>query len=515
LYLIRADAHCGRKCIPEFPCASVAFMADNRKNDLLKQELLKKVECAAEEHGLFRRGSSIVLAVSGGADSVCMAHLFSMLSVKMQIELHVAHFDHCLRGAESLRDAEFTEKLARELGLPFTRGRGNTAWFAEKRRISTQEAARILRYRFLDEVRGSTGFDLIATAHTADDQAEELLARIIRGCGLQGLAGIPWKRGDIIRPMLGIYSREIRAFLDSFSISHVEDSSNRKRKYLRNRIRLDLIPYITENFNPALKEGLNRTASLLADDMQVMEAMAADAFAVCISDRGSESEAGYLNLSCEQLVRYYPALRRRVYRMAIEQLGGLDGNITSVHLNGIDRLVTGENPSAEMNLPHGIKAARRYTMLTISMEDMSGPGGCRGFELEISRPGGCVLPHGCGEIKIEEILDTAEHCDTDQKFPRALFLSSSSIKFPVKVRSRRPGDRFSPFGRGYECRLKKFLINCKIPASVRDCIPLLFSDNVLMAVGGVEVSDAAAVKPGDGRYLMFTWSGPEPFPSYA
>ena len=485
-------------------------MVDYQKNHLLKDELLKKVRGAVEEHGLFHRGSGIVIAVSGGADSVCMAHILSTLSQDMELRLHVAHFDHGLRGAESLRDAEFTERLARGLGLPFTGGKGEVAGLAAERRISIQEAARILRYRFLEEVRAATDFDLIATAHTADDQAEELLARLIRGCGLQGLAGIPWKRGDtIIRPMLGIYSREIRAFLKSLSISHVEDSSNRKRKYLRNRIRLDLIPYITENFNPALKQGLNRTASLLADDMQVLDALADDAFEVCVSGQGGESRAAYLELSTDALMRHYPSVRRRVYRRAIEGLGGLDGSITSMHLKNIDRLTAGQSPSAVINLPHGMKAARLYNRLMISIEDACPDNKNKGFDFEISRPGRYVLPDRCGEITIEEVCAPDGHCTGGEQFHRPLFLGFSRIRFPLCVRSRRPGDRFSPLGRGYECRLKKFLINCKIPASIRGCLPLLTSDDVIMAVGGVEVSDAAAVEPGADRCLKFTWSGPE------
>jgi len=436
-----------------------------------------------------------------------MANILCTLAQDMRLRLCVAHFDHGLRGEESRRDAEFTRDLADALGLPYKCGNSNVAGLAEEQRISIQEAARILRYKFLEDVRASTCSDLIATAHTADDQAEELLSRLIRGCGLQGLAGIPWKRGIIIRPMLGIYSSEIRAFLKHCSISHVEDSSNLKRKYLRNRIRLDLIPYIRENFNPALKEGLNRTAALLADDMQVLEAMAADAFTSCTTDRHMRRGAERMELETCELVKNQAAIRRRVYRMAIEKLGGLDGSITSTHLKDIDRIVTGQNPSAVLNLPHGIKAARRYSQLVISTAAADPDAGMTGFEFEISRPGRYTLPTGCGEITIEQTAYPGKQVLQKGDFPRPLFLSSAYVKFPLRVRSRLAGDRFSPIGRGYECRLKKFLINCRIPAAVRNRIPLLILNNTIIAVGGLEVAEAAAVKSRVDNCLVFDWSG--------
>jgi tRNA(Ile)-lysidine synthase len=422
----------------------------------------------------------------------------------------MAHFDHGLRGVESCRDAEFTRKLAEDLGLAFSAGVGDVAGLAGNRKISIQEAARILRYEFLEKVRVTNGLDLIATAHTADDQAEELLSRLIRGCGLQGLAGIPWKRDNtVIRPMLGIYSWEIRAFLSSCSISHVEDSSNLKRKYVRNRIRLDLIPYIRENFNPALKEGLNRTASLLAEDMQVLEAMGADAFAECVSGQGRDPESGTMELATEELLKRHPAVRRRVYRMALQQIGGLDGSITSTHLKDIDRIVSGINPSASLDLPCGIKAARRYARLVISVKGRGVDAHVNGFDFEVSGPGRYKLPGGCGEITIEESSFHQGLEPSNRKFPRPLFISAARVEFPVRVRSRCAGDRFSPLGRGYECRLKKFLINCKVPAALRDSMPLLVMNDLIIAVGGLEVSEAVSVEPRAAKCLIFTWSGQE------
>ncbi len=475
-------------------------------------EFLKKVLDAAARHDLFHKGSRIVLAVSGGADSVCMLHCLAVLAERMGMHLHVAHYDHGLRGEESRRDAEFVRKLAESLDLPFSCGTGDVKGLAAKRKVSVQEAARMLRYDFLEAVRADSGCDLIATAHTADDQAEEVLSRLIRGSGLQGLAGIPWKRGDtVIRPMLSLYGSEIRAFLQSCSLSFVEDSSNLKRKYLRNRIRLDLIPFLQENFNPAVKNRLNRTAALLSEDMEVLGAIASDAFGACAVNQEKCVDDERMEFSTGALLKFHAAIRRRVFRMALERLGGLDGSITSRHLMGIDCLVRAENPSAGLCLPNGISVRRIYQRLVMSVscpvrsrrgETSSGP-----FDLELHGPGRYLLPGRCGEVVLEEVELPDDFPVRKTEFPRPLFLGLENVRFPVRVRSRASGDRFSPLGRGYECRLKKFLINCKVPVAVRDLIPLLVIGDTVIAVGGLEVSDTAAVEPGSRVCLKFSWSG--------
>ena len=471
----------------------------------LKTKLLDSVRAAARKHKLFQPGSSIVLAVSGGADSVCMTHLFNSLKKEMSLHLHMAHFDHNLRGDESRRDAMFSRNLAESMHIPFTLGTGNVMELAESRGLSVQEAARVLRYNFLEKVRKDTGSDFIATAHNADDQAEEVLLRLIRGTSLRGLCGVPWKRdATVIRPMLGVYGDDIRGFLKDSGIDYVEDSSNSSRKYLRNRVRLDLIPFIRENFNPAITEALNRTASLLSDDMDFIEAEASEAFEQCLEpDSAGASKITALNI--ERLVLFHPAIRRRIYRLAIERVQGLDGNLTSAHLFAIDRLILAELPSGDISLPGMMHARRSYNLLQIIKDEPCStlP---QSFDFKIYKPGCYKLPNGTGEITIEEGPLPQDFRLKKNPFPHTLYLAEDSISFPLGIRSRVPGDRFSPAGRGFECKLKKFLINCKIPRSVRDRIPLLVTGNEVIAVGGLEVSEhAAPYGKVDERCFIFTW----------
>ncbi len=468
-----------------------------------KSHLADRIRAAAAEHGLFGQESSIVLAVSGGADSVCMTHILHHLACEMCLKLYVAHFNHRLRGDEAERDARFVERLAASLHLPFVCGSGDVRALADNRKVSVQEAARILRYEFLEDVRKKNGAQLIATAHNADDQAEEVLSRLIRGSSLRGLSGIPWKRDRVIRPILGLYSQEIREFLNVSMLEYVEDSSNKSLKYLRNRIRLDLLPYIRENYNPAITDTLNRVAALLSEDMNLLEQQAAAAYDECLVPGQGGPD---IRLDTEKLLGYHPAIRRRIYRLAIEHIDCFDGRMASVHLNAVDRLVLSANPSAWLDLPGRLVARRDYNLLHFHRYRDERRAG---YDFEIDSPGHYVLPGGAGEIILSEqeapaVFDRETGC-----FPRLVYLHPQNIRFPLRIRNRLPGDRFEPVGRGFECRLKKFLINCRVPKPVRSMIPLVFMKERLVAVAGLEVSDTAALPQGySGRCLVLEWSCP-------
>jgi len=231
--------------------------------------LVSLVRLTIRRKDLFGPGTRVVVAVSGGPDSVCLLHILYLLSSRWRLGLEVAHFEHGLRGRESRDDARFVEKLARDFGLGFSLEHGNVRAFASREGTGIQDAARILRYEFLERVRSDTGSTHIATAHTADDQAEEVLLRLIRGAGLPGLSGIPWVRDShIVRPLLGVTRQQILDHLKAHGIPFVTDRSNNSRAYLRNRIRRDLLPLLCESFNPAIVRTVNRTAEMLAEDAE-------------------------------------------------------------------------------------------------------------------------------------------------------------------------------------------------------------------------------------------------------
>jgi len=456
---------------------------------------------------LFSRGDRIVAAVSGGPDSICLLHLLQRLSREWGLEIHVAHFDHCLRGEESEQDAVFTGGVSRDLGLEFHSGRGDVRTRARDMAVSIQEAARSLRYEFLDRVRTATGSGFIATGHTADDQAEEVLLRLIRGAGLPGMSGIPWTTDrKIVRPMLEIRKSQILEYLDSEGIGFRVDQSNYSETYLRNRIRMRLIPVLERHFNPSIVRTVNRMADMLQEDSEVLETMAEETYNRSVRTGPAEGMAVF---STDALRSAPPPIRRRAYRKALMELGLFSGRITGDHLRSIDALVCGKAPGACCTLP-GCRVSRRYDDLIIS-------GGINRPELpdfqrasrvvKITGPGRWPAPVGGTwvDIAVTEISREFRRRDSGQMF-QPLWMDPGSVRFPLILRTRRPGERFWPYGASSPLKLKRFLISRKIPRDIRDCIPLLADENGgIVAVVGIEIAHPFRLRETRGKAVSVEW----------
>ena len=300
-------------------------------------------------HELCGPGDSVVVALSGGQDSVCLLHLFKCLSISWGIKLYAVHFEHGLRGEESLRDASFAHDLAMTWKVVFFQGNGDTGALAREKRISSQEAARILRYKFFHEIVEKTGADWIATAHTATDQAEEVLIRLVRGAGASGLSGIPVKNDRIIRPLLWAERDEITQYLKRRSIPFVTDSSNLGRRYLRNRIRSELIPFLRENYNPSIIRTLNRSAELLMIEDRAMEKMASEVFdRVC--HRTGHGKDAVLTIRCPDILLEDEAIRRRVMLKFLMASGVPGERISASHIKSINGIMV--NPDKGIKKLH-------------------------------------------------------------------------------------------------------------------------------------------------------------------
>ena len=446
------------------------------------------------------KGASIIVAVSGGPDSICLLSLLYNLAPKFNLKLLVAHMDHMLRGKESAFEAEFVERVCRQNEIPFFLKRVDVRKFlASQKGLGIQEACRNLRYEFFFELKREQKIDLIATGHTASDQAEEVLFRLIRGASLEGISGIrPRRKDGVIRPLLFAKREEVLEYLEGLDLPFVIDSSNLKEKYTRNRLRLGLIKEIQREFNPSLVDTLLRTSLLLQEDEDLLTLLAKKAMGE--SEKGlSVSEVTALDIP--SLLKRHPSLRRRIYKMALFDLGLHGGNLLMDHLLKIDFLLTSKGPSGIYHLPLGLIALREYnTLFFLKKERIDSIK--KGIEIKVQGPKKIELGSGLGTLDIREAR-IQQGSNLNEKGD-GIFIGRDALRFPLFIRQRRPGDRFQPLGLKVPVRLKKFFINRKVPRILRDFVPLVTDEKGdILAVCNIEVSERARVKGKDAYFICW------------
>lgn len=444
----------------------------------------QKVYRYIQSNQLLSAGDDVTVALSGGADSVALLWVLRVLAPRLGITLRAAHFHHGLRGAEADRDAEFCRSLCAQWEIPFTLGRGDVKARAAETGESLEEAARVLRYGFLEQAAPGP----IATAHNADDNAETLLLHLIRGTGPRGLGGIPPRRGRLIRPLLDCGRGEIEALLQREGLAHVEDSSNGADDCLRNRLRHRVLPLLRAE-NPNLTQSLGRTMALVRREDAWLSGLAAQA--------AIQARAGG-GWSCRALLALDPALRRRVLLGLLESLGLEDP--AQVHVEALEALLEA-GPSARLALPGGLEARREYDLLLAGPPAKALP---PLPELALEIPGITALPEGLGEIR----CFVTKNLNFSQKKPNTFALKCDMIAPPAyKVRGRRPGDRLRLSG-GSKA-LKDLMIDRKLPARLRDSIPVITLEDRPVAVFGVGADPAQLAGPGECAVIV-RWETPDP-----
>lgn len=436
----------------------------------------EKVFRYIRDNALLEPGEIVTAALSGGADSVALLWVLRALTPRLGITLRAAHFHHGIRGEEAERDAEFCRDLCLQWDIPFTLGRGDAPNRAKQTGESLEEAARVLRYAFLKE----TAPGRIATAHNADDNAETILIRLLRGTGLRGLAGIPPMRERIVRPLLCCTRAEIEALLAEHGIPNIEDSSNAADDCLRNRLRHRVLPLLREE-NPNLSATLGRSAALFREEDNYLSALAAKAAESCRAGEG---------WSCRKLSELDPVLRRRVLLGALRDLGLEDP--AAVYVEAIEALLQAA-PSACLNLPGGRLVQREYDLLSFTPARIPEtlP------EQALSIPGTTTLPDGLGKLE----CFVTKNSNFSQKNLTTFALKYDMIaQHGLRVRGRRPGDRLTLSG-GTKS-VKALMIDRKIPARMRDAVPILVLNGSPIAVFGVGSDPAYYVKPDEDALVV-------------
>jgi tRNA(Ile)-lysidine synthase len=459
---------------------------------LVKREkaLGQKVISSIQEHNLFSVGERLVVAVSGGADSVCLLHILAQRQTDLGVELHVAHLNHQLRGAESDSDAKYVSDLACKLGTPATVESRDVEAYHRQKGGSLEESAREVRYSFLAKVAREIGASKVVVGHTRDDQVETVLMHLLRGTGLVGLRGLqpcsvlqygePEGRLEVLRPLLEITRQETLAYCRQYKLKPHSDSSNLSPYFLRNRIRLELLP-VLRSYNPSIDEALLRLAAIAGDDISFIEEQACRLWNKLARKEG---DAVYLDMN--KIAALPRAMQRQVFRLAIKQLRDNLRDIEADHIEAMMDFLS-RPAGKKLCLPQGLTLATEYGRLVLTSVQASL---CPLPPLEgifsISIPGETALPGW--RVKADIIR---EPVGEDNGFAASFDLDK--VGRELTVRGRRPGDRFRPLGMSQTKKLQDFMVDTRIPRSWRDRVPLVCSPEQILWVVGWRVDDRAKV----------------------
>lgn len=443
------------------------------------EKLEYKVKNAIEKYGLIGRGQRVLVGISGGADSVALLHVLLKTAPELGFELCAAHLNHGIRGEEARRDQRFVEELCGRLGVPLVSEWLDIPGIAKAEGKTLEQAAREKRYEFLRNAARELGADKIAVAHHMDDQAESIMLHLIRGSGLKGLTGMEPVSGDIIRPLLMARRREIEEYAADNGLCYCTDSTNLQRDASRNRLRLDVIPYIQDNLNPGFVESLCSMGELLRQDEEYLDGLARSAL------RDARTKEGY---DRAMLAALPLPVKSRAIRIAVFEAGA-EADVERRHIERIMDMLTA-NTGAHADIPH-ISAWVSYGSICF---------GARQEPIEVDVPFNTE-----GETRFEGGFFFAEAVEGGIiKSNAVACMDRDKLPAGLRVRTRREGDRFQLIGSGGKKKLKDFFIDRKAPRDRRN-MPILFSGSDALFIPGYGISETVKVDESTRRVLRVTY----------
>lgn len=469
------------------------------------RSILHQVENRVLSKSLFKHGDTIVVAVSGGPDSVALFHMLSQLAKKYHWKLVAAHLNHQFRGEESEREAQGVAMLAQQLNWPVVIEQRDVPQYIQETGANLQAAARELRYEFLEHVAKENQARVVALAHHADDQAETFLMNVLRGAGLYGLKGIKaqrdWHQLSWVRPLLSFQKQKILQYCELHQIEFFTDSSNLTEKYLRNQIRLKLIPYL-ENYNPQLSQAINRTVDILSVEHDFIEQETERVFQEMVFIISE----GY-RFNREAFISLHEALQRRLITLILRYLSPEADVYDFQRVELIRVTILKETPpSGELHISDVIHFYREYNEIKLQ-KPLKKEKACLDFEYLIEKVP-CLITIDEVSLNIEARLVSMQEVSLMPRLGtnEAIF-DADHLLFPLTIRNRRHGDRIELQGLGGRKKIKDLFMDEKIPPSKRDRLPLLTNRfNQILWVAGIRRSIHAPVSDKTTRFLHISCS---------
>ncbi len=449
-------------------------MKETDRETVRADNLREKAEHTIRRNSLLAEGDSVLVGFSGGPDSACLLYLLHELKENYRLQIHALYINHNLRPAEVPAEIAFCRMFCEGLGIPLLVESIDVLAFADANGMNKQEAARELRYQVFSKAAAEIRTDKVALAHNADDQAETLLMRLVRGAGPAGLSGIPVRRGNIIRPLLEIGRDEIERFLAVRNIVPVIDSSNLKEDYFRNMVRARLMPMLKQA-NPNLLQSLGHTMEVLREEERYFGILVTKTLMKLISRKSQKR----IELFLSPMEAMETVILRRVLRRAISETEGLRG-IGFQHIEDIIALIKNGRSGDRLILPRDIRVIKDYSLLVITSEE---PLRIAEYSLDL---GGEAVIVGAGYVLTAAMEEKAGQPGDGKS---SVVLDAEKLRFPLIVRPRRPGDHFYPMGFGRKKKLQDFLVNMKVPRDERDSIPVVVSGDDIIWIAGYRADD--------------------------
>ncbi|MDK2811100.1 MAG: tRNA(Ile)-lysidine synthase [Petroclostridium sp.] len=466
--------------------------------------VINTVRQTINKYSMFQNGDKIVVGVSGGPDSVCLLHVLNLLKDEYQIKLYAAHLNHQLRGQAAEQDAAYVKELCEKLQVPVYIKSVDIRQLSKERAISEEVAGREERYAFFFKIARQVGARKIAVAQNMNDQAETVLMRFIRGTGLEGLSGIkPVREDGVVRPLLETDREAIEQYCQENGLNPRLDETNLKSIYTRNKIRLDLIPYIIKEHNSGFIQTAAKTAELIREDNDFIKD-----FVNNMIEKQLRADSKGIYIPVTFLLNQHLAIQRRVIRKAIDILKGNTANIEYKHIEEIVQMVngknTGKNIGKALDLPEGLRMEIVYNDVYLFRKgDSDKKNNSFYYPLKLDQ-----------QIFIKEINMTVTAYVSAKENLKNIELNDFTKAFDynvineeIYIRNRLPGDKFTPLGMDGTKKLKDFFIDLKVPRNKRDKVPIVATDKDILWVVGYRINDKYKCTNKTADVLIIQFSG--------